>query len=176
MREGAEITMEPLDDAVDHVRGSSAGRLIVEYGDYECPYSRQAFREIGRLERRLGDELRFAFRHFPLTEIHPHALAAAAAVEAAALQDRFWDMTELLFRGQQALEDSDLRRYADQLGLDAGVFDRDRASARVLERIERDVQSGIASGEVHGTPTLFIDGVVHRGAYDEATLLAALGR
>jgi predicted DsbA family dithiol-disulfide isomerase len=85
-------------------------------------------------------------------------------------------MTELLFRGQQALEDSDLRRYADQLGLDAGMFDRDRASARVLERIERDVESGIASGEVHGTPTLFIDGVVHRGAYDEATLLAALTR
>jgi Na+:H+ antiporter, NhaA family len=65
MRDGTEITMEPLDDAVDHVRGSSAGRLLVEYGDYECPYSRQAFREIGRLERRLGDELRFAFRHFP---------------------------------------------------------------------------------------------------------------
>src|SRR6476619_2356464 len=120
MREGAEITMEPLDDVVDHVRGSPAGRLLVEYGDYECPYSRQAFREIGRLERRLNDELRFAFRQFPLTEIHPHALAAAAAAEAAALQDRFWDMTELLFRGQQALEDSDLRRYADQLGLDAG--------------------------------------------------------
>jgi protein-disulfide isomerase len=176
MRDGTEITMEPLDDAVDHVRGSSAGRLLVEYGDYECPYSRQAFREIQRLERRLGDELRFAFRHFPLTEIHPHALAAAAAVEAAALRDRFWDMTELLFRGQQALEDHDLRRYADQLGLDADVFDADRASARVLERIERDVESGIASGEVHGTPTLFIDGVVHRGAYDEATLLAALGR
>ena len=168
--------MEPLDDAVDHVRGPSAAPLIVEYGDYECPYSRRAFRQIERVERQLGNGVRFAFRHFPLTEIHPHALAAAAAVEAAALQDRFWDMTELLFRGQQALEDSDLRRYADQLGLDAGVFDRDRASARVLERIERDVESGIASGEVHGTPTLFIDGVVHRGAYDEATLLAALGR
>jgi len=174
--DGAEITMEPLDDAVDHVRGSAAGRLIVEYGDYECPYSRQAFREIGRLERRLGDEVRFAFRHFPLTEIHPHALAASAAAEAAALQDRFWDMHEMLFQGQKALEDHDLRRYADRLGLDADVFDGDRASARVLERIERDVQSGIASGEVRGTPTLFIDGVVHRGAYDAAVLLAALTR
>jgi protein-disulfide isomerase len=174
MVDGAEITMEPIDDAVDHVRGSPGGRLIVEYGDYECPYSRQAFREIGRLERRLGDDLRFAFRHFPLTEIHPHALAAAAAVEAAALQDRFWEMHELLFRGQRALEDSNLRRYADRLALDAAVFDRDRESARVLERIERDVQSGMASGEVLGTPTLFIDGVVHRGAYDEAVLLSAL--
>jgi len=176
MLDGTEITMEPLDDAVDHVRGPSTGRLIVEYGDYECPYSRQAFREIERLERRLGDELRFAFRHFPLTEIHPHALAASAAAEAAALQDRFWEMHELLFRNQSALEDHDLRRYAELLGLDAVAFDGDRASARVLERIDRDVQSGIASGEVRGTPTLFIDGVVHRGAYDEAGLLAALAR
>jgi protein-disulfide isomerase len=176
MANGPEITMEPLDDAVDHVRGSSAGRLIVEYGDYECPYSRRAFREIERLERRLGHELGFAFRHFPLTEIHPHALAASAAAEAASIQDRFWEMHELLFHGQEALEDHDLRGYADRLGLDAGVFDRDRASARVLERIDRDVRSGIASGEVRGTPTLFIDGVVHRGGYDEATLLAALAR
>jgi protein-disulfide isomerase len=174
--DGAEVTMEPLDDAIDHVRGSSAGRLIVEYGDYECPYSRRAIREIERLERRLGGDLRFAFRHFPLTEIHPHALAAAAAAEAASLQDRFWEMHELLFQGQSRLEDRDLRRYADQLGLDLGVFDGDRASSRVLERIDRDVQSGKASGEVLGTPTLFIDGVVHGGAYDEAVLLAALAR
>jgi protein-disulfide isomerase len=176
MVDDTEITMQPLDRAVDHVRGSSAGRLIVEYGDYECPYSRQAFREIERLERRLGDEVRFAFRHFPLTEIHPHALAASAAAEAAALQGRFWKMHELLFRSHSALEDHDLRRYADRLGLDIAVFDGDRASARVLERVDRDVQSGIASGEVRGTPTLFIDGVVHRGAYDEAVLLAALAR
>ena len=172
----APASMEPLDEGVDHVRGSSAGRLIVEYGDYECPYSRQAFREIERLEERMGDDLRFAFRHFPLTEIHPHALAASAAAEAAALQDKFWEMHTLLFQHQKALEDHDLRRYADELGLDAGAFEEDRASAGVLERIERDVQSGIASGEVLGTPTLFIDGVVHRGAYDEAVLSAALAR
>ena len=91
------MTMEPLDEAVDHVRGSPAGRLIVEYGDYECPYSRQAFREIGHVEARLGDGVRFAFRHFPLTEIHPHALAASAAAEAAALQERFWDITSCSF-------------------------------------------------------------------------------
>jgi protein-disulfide isomerase len=169
-------SMEPLDAAVDHVRGSPAGRLILEYGDYECPYSRQATREIERLERRLGDDLRFAFRHFPLTDIHPHALAASAAAEAAALQDRFWEMHELLFHNQDALEDDDLRRYAERLGLDVGVFDGDRSSAGVLERVERDVQNGTASGEVLGTPTLFIDGVVHRGGYDAAVLLAALAR
>jgi protein-disulfide isomerase len=167
--------MQPLDDAVDHVRGGSAGRLIVEYGDYECPYSRRAFREIERVERRLGDGVRFAFRHFPLTEIHPHALAAAAAAEAAALQDRFWDMHILLFHHQHALADDDLRRYAAELELDAAQFDADTGGAAVLERIRRDVESGIASGEVQGTPTLFIDGVVYRGSYEAATLLEVLG-
>jgi protein-disulfide isomerase len=168
--------MEPLDDAVDHVRGGSAGRLVVEYGDYECPYSRRAFREIERVEGRLDQGVRFAFRHFPLTEIHPHALAASAAAEAAALQDRFWPMHELLFHRQKALEDDDLRRYAADLGLDVARFDRDRAGAAVLGRVRRDVQSGIASGEVQGTPTLFVDGVVHRGGYEAAELLEALGR
>jgi protein-disulfide isomerase len=167
--------MESLDDAVDHVRGGPAGRVIVEYGDYECPYSRRAFREIEHVERRLGQGVRFAFRHFPLTEIHPHALAAAAAAEAAALQNRFWPMHELLFHRQTALEDDDLRRYAAELELDIALFDRDRTGAAALGRVRRDMQSGTASGQVRGTPTLFIDGVVHRGGYDAATLLAALG-
>jgi protein-disulfide isomerase len=175
MAQEDQAVMAPLDDAIDHVRGGSAGRLIVEYGDYECPYSRQAFREIERVERRLGEGVRFAFRHFPLTEIHPHALAAAAAAEAASEQDRFWDMHELLFHRQAALEDDDLRSYAAQLELDVAQFDADRAGAAVLARIRRDVQSGTATGEVLGTPTLFIDGVVHRAGYDAATLLEALG-
>jgi protein-disulfide isomerase len=166
--------MEPLDVAVDHVRGSSAARLIVEYGDYECPYSRQAFREIERVEQQVSGGIRFAFRHFPLTEIHPHALAAAAAAEAAALQGRFWDMHELLFHRQHALEDDDLQRYASELELDRARFDEDQLSADVLGRIRRDVESGIASGEVRGTPTLFIEGVVHLGGYDATTLMKAL--
>jgi protein-disulfide isomerase len=168
--------MEPLDNAVDHVRGAPKGRVIVEYGDYECPYSRQAFREIELVERRLPTGVRFAFRHFPLTEIHPHALAASAAAEAAALQDRFWEMHELLFHRQKALEDDDLLRYAAELGLDIGAFGEARASSAVLNRIRRDVESGIASGEVRGTPTLFIDGVVHDGGYDAPSLLEALER
>jgi formate-nitrite transporter family protein len=166
--------MEPLDEAVDHVRGPSAGHLIVEYGDYECPYSRRAFREIQRVEGLPEVAVRFAFRHFPLTEIHPHALAASAAAEAAALQDRFWEMHELLFHRQKALTDDDLRKYADELGLDLARFDEDRAGDVVRSRVDRDVRSGIASGEVHGTPTLFIDGVVHLGSYDADTLAEAL--
>ena len=176
MPEKRQPTMEPLDEEVDHVRGPAAARLIVEYGDYECPYSRQAFRAIERIERQLAHGVRFAFRHFPLTEIHPHALAAAAAAEAAALQDRFWDMHELLFHRQKALEDDDLRRHAAELELDVAQFDQDRIGAGALGRVGRDVESGLASGEVRGTPTLFIDGVVHVDGYDAATLLEALAR
>jgi protein-disulfide isomerase len=163
--------MEPLDDPVDHVRGGPEGRLIVEYGDYECPYSRQAFREVERVEAQLGDRVRFAFRHFPLTEIHAHALAASAAAEAADRQGRFWEMHAVLFHRQQSLEDADLRGYAAELGLDLDRFDADRASAGVLARIRRDIDSGLATGEVLGTPTLFIGGEVHRGSYAAATLL-----
>ncbi len=167
--------MQPLEETVDHVRGGRTGPVIVEYGDYECPYSRQAFRELERLERRQDQAVRFAFRHFPLTDIHPHALAAAAAAEAAALQDQFWPMHSLLFRRQSALADDDLRRYAAQLGLDVARFDRDRTGHAVLARVQRDVRSGLATGDVAGTPTLFIDGVVHHGSYKAAALLEALG-
>ena len=147
-----ELALAPLDEKADHVRGSPAGRLIIEYGDYECPYSRQAFHAIEQVEQQLGGNMRFAFRHFPLTRIHPHALAAAAAAEAAALQGRFWDMHELLFRRQKALEDGDLRGYAAQLGLDVAAFDRDRAGRTVLERIQRDVDSGLASARYSAPP------------------------
>jgi protein-disulfide isomerase len=166
--------MNPLDPAVDHVRGPANGRLIVVYGDYECPYTRRANREISRLERSAGDAVRFAFRHFPLSDIHPHAAAAAQAAEAAALQGRFWEMHEVLFDRQSALAVEDLRRYATELELDLALFDRDRIGDRVLRRVARDVESGLATGEVDGTPTLFIDGIVHRGAYDASSLRKAL--
>src|SRR6185437_2656980 len=117
-----------------------------------------------------------AFRHFPLTGIHPHALAAAAAAEAAALQGRFWDMHELLFHRQKALEGADLLRYAARLGLDVAAFDRDRTSRAVADRIRREVDSGLNSDQVLDAPTMFIDGPVPRGAYDPAALIAALAR
>jgi protein-disulfide isomerase len=168
--------VEPLDETVDHVRGEPGAALILEYGDYECPYSRQAFRAIQRVERDLSGRIRFAFRHFPLTEIHPHALAASAAAEAAARQGRFWEMHELLFHRQKALEDDDLRTYASEVGLDLDRFDRDRADPEVLARIERDVASGEATGVVRGTPTLFVEGVLYQGGYDPAAFIEALPR
>ena len=166
--------LAPLEDGIDHVRGSADAPAILEYGDYECPFSRQAFRAIERVERLRAGGIRFAFRHFPLTEIHPHALAAAAAAEAAALQGRFWEMHDLLFHRQHALDDDDLRAYAVELGLDSTRFERDRVASEALSRVRRDVASGEASGEVTGTPTLFIDGLVHRGAFDADALLEAL--
>ena len=169
-------TLEPLDEQVDHVRGDAGAPVILEYGDYECPYSRQAFRGIERVEREVPGRVRFAFRHFPLTEIHPHAAGAAAAAEAAALQDRFWEMHDLLYHRQKALEDDDLRSYASELGLDLARFDRDRADADMQARIERDVASGEATGVVRGTPRLFIDGLLYQGGYDPGAFIEALAR
>jgi protein-disulfide isomerase len=103
-------------------------------------------------------------------------LAASAAAEAAANQERFWEMHGRLFHGQKALDEEDLRRYAGDLALDAERFDRDRASEAVFARIQRDVESGLASGEVHGTPTLFLNGSVYRGPYDALTLAEVLSR
>jgi protein-disulfide isomerase len=176
MPEDLRPVLAPLDEEVDHARGPTAGHVILEYGDYECPYSRQAFRAIERVEQELNGRIRFAFRHFPLVQIHPHAFGAAAAAEAAAMQDRFWAMHELFFHRQQALEDDDLRQYADQLGLDVARFDQDRVGSDVRRRIRRDVETGLASRVVRGTPTLFIDGVVYVGRYDAASLTEALGR
>ena len=166
--------LEPLEAGIDHVRGPDSAAVILEYGDYECPYSRRAFREIQRVEQAMKGGVRFAFRHYPLVQIHPHALAAAGAAEAASNQDRFWEMHETLFHRQKHLADSDLRRYARELGLDVARFDKDVSSSSVLSRVGRDVGSGRQSGEVHGTPTLFINGVVHRGDYDAATLIEAI--
>jgi formate-nitrite transporter family protein len=174
--ERGEPEVEPLDEAVDHVRGPAGAHVILEYGDYECPYSRRAYREIQRVDEELGGNLRFAFRHFPLTEIHPHALAAARAAEAAARQGGYWEMHEILYRRQRALGDADLREYATELGLELARFDSDFEGDAVLERIRRDVSSGLASGEVMGTPTLFIDGALHRDGYDASTLQSSLAR
>jgi protein-disulfide isomerase len=179
-RPGYQLAVEPLDEQVDHVRGPAGGHLIVEYGDYECPYSRRAYHEIERVEQVLNGAntgssgVRFAFRHFPLTQIHPHAWAAATAAEAAALQGGFWDMHELLYHRQKALEDDDLRSYAAELGLDVARFDEDRRADAVARRISRDIDSADASGQVLGTPTLFIDGLLYQSPYDADTLIAAI--
>ena len=162
----------PFDPERDHWRGGE-GVVILEYGDYECPYSRQAFRNI---EKMLAQDptLRFVFRHLPLTEIHPHALAAAGFAEAAAAQGLFWELHELLFHRQKALAREDLFAYARQVGLEEARLHADIDGDEVWERVREDADAAVAAGAL-GTPTLFIDGQLHRNGYDIATLEAALG-
>jgi formate-nitrite transporter family protein len=161
-------------DAADHVRGSSVGPQLVVYGDFECPYTAAAMREIGRLFE--GDPVfELVFRHFPLRGIHPHAQAASEASEAAADQGRFWEMHDLLFRNQMHLEPDDLRRFATRLGLDLERFEGDIADPGTKARVERDVTTGLESG-VDGTPSLFIDGRRYEGPRNAESLGQALRR
>lgn len=170
------ILVPVVSEERDHLRGDGGPTLLV-FGDYECPFTRRAYRSVQSLEAE-GVPLRFGFRHFPLTEIHPRALAAAEASEAAAAQKRFWAMHDLLFRRQGALEPADLDRYAGEIGLDVERFAHDVGGHIHLERVEADRESALASGAL-GTPTIFIDGALHRGGYEAAELghaLAATGR
>jgi protein-disulfide isomerase len=171
----ANRQLERVDEAVDHIRGPLASPMIVEYGDYECPYSRRAFLSIERVEHELTGGVRFVFRHFPRMGIHPHAFAAAEAAEAASIQGSFWEMHELLFRQQNALEDEQLREYARQLGLDVTQFDEERTSKPISSRIVRDIISGTSGGAEHA-PTLFINGRLHDGDYDPRALIKALAQ
>jgi protein-disulfide isomerase len=158
-------------EARDHVRGSRAPTLLI-YGDYECPYTRLAYRSVQFLEAD-GVPFRFVFRHFPLVEIHPHALAAAESSEVAAAQARFWPMHDLLFRRQKALESVDLERYANEIGLGAEQFRRELEAHVHLDRVEADRSSALASGAT-GTPTIFVDGLRYLGSYERAELRRAL--
>ena len=152
--------------------------MIVEYGDYECPYSRAAYRSIEQIEAELGQGIRFVFRHFPLIEIHPHALAASMAAEAAARQGRFWEMHDMLFHRQKALEDDDLRRYARRDRTRPRAVRRPTAVGEAVlgARSSATSAAALASGQVLGTPTLFIDGVAPPRRLRRGTLLAALAR
>jgi NhaA family Na+:H+ antiporter len=171
------LLQPPFDPGADHWRGGggAAGMTLLMFGDYECPYSRQAFANAERLEAELDDALRFAFRHLPLIDLHPHALAAAGFAEAAARQGRFWEMHGLLFARQQALEVEDLQAYAAELGLDGRRLVADLEDRSMWRKVQDDVESARASG-APGTPTLFIDGVRHDGGYELSALRAALQR
>jgi protein-disulfide isomerase len=171
---GGDLAL-PVNDE-DHIAGNpDAPVVLVEYGDYECPYCGQAFPIVQALRRQFGDALAFVFRNFPLVQAHPHALAAAASAEAADLQNRFWPMHDTLFTHQEALEPENLLMYARALGLDLERFAEDANSERVARRIERDMESGISSG-VPGTPTFFVNGRRHTGSFAFEVLGAAIQR
>jgi protein-disulfide isomerase len=170
---GAELTV-PVDVDRDHIQGPvDASVTLLEYGDYECPYCGAAYPIVKEVQDRMGDQVRFVFRNFPITTSHPHAEQAAEAAEAAGSQGRFWEMHDTLYENQRRLGDADLRSYAARLGLDLESFERDVAEHVHAPRVREDFMSGVRSG-VNGTPTFYINGVRHDDSYELETLLAAL--
>src|SRR5437763_2937757 len=162
-----------VDSEQDHVRGPiDAPVTVVEYGDFECPYCGRAEPIVRKLLADFGD-VRYVWRHLPLTAVHPHAQLAAEAAEAAAAQDGFWPMHDQLLHNQDALRIPDLLRYAAEIGLDVDRFEQDLRDHTGAARIDEDVDSADLSG-VSGTPTFFINGRRHYGAYDIAALSAAV--
>jgi Na+/H+ antiporter NhaA len=161
----------PVDLERDHVRGpEDAPVTLVEYGDFECPYCGQAEAVVRELLADFGD-LRYVWRHLPLNDVHPHAQLASEAAEAAAAEGRFWEMSDLLMARQDALAVRDLLGYADELGLEPGRFREALRKQKYAGRIADDVESADRSG-VTGTPTFFINGRRHYGAYDIEALSA----
>ena len=163
-----------IDPDEDHIRGpEDAPVTVVEYGDFECPYCGRAEPSVRELLSDMGTEVRYVFRQLPLTDVHSHAQLAAEAAEAAASQGRFWEMHDLLFDHQDALTGRDLLRYAEELELDVERFHAELKRHEHAARVARDVESAELSG-VSGTPTFFINGQRHHGAYDIATLKKAV--
>jgi protein-disulfide isomerase len=167
--------LTPPVSARDHCAGADdAPVTLVEYGDYECMYCGMAYPIVKAAQRALGDQLRFVFRNFPFAVAHPHARLAAQAAEAAAVQGRFWEMHDVLLEHQRALEEADLLRYAEQLGLDARQVERELEAGTHAKRVRDDFRSGVRSG-VNGTPTFFVNGVRYDGAWaDRDEFIGAL--
>jgi protein-disulfide isomerase len=166
--------LTPPISAEDHVDGPERAELeLVMYGDFQCPYCTAAFPIVHRIRDQLAGRLLFAFRHFPLREIHPDAERAAQAAEAASAQGAFWQMHDRMYESRGALGREDLIHYAGELGLDVERFTTELDSEAYAPRVQRDVDSGLASG-VTGTPGFFVGGRQHTGSFDAQSLTAAL--
>lgn len=162
--------LTPVPNDNDHIRGGENASIeIVEYGDYQCPHCGRAYPILKKIQKNLGPDLKFVFRNFPLSEMHPQAFSAALAAEAAGLQCRFWEMHDLLFESQGALNWLDLQIYAVKAGLDVLRFQNDINSESLSRKVRHDFKSGVQSG-VNATPTLFINGLKYNGAWNEQSL------
>jgi protein-disulfide isomerase len=162
--------------ARDHVRGSpEAPVTLVEYGDFQCPHCAAAYPVVKELHRQLGARLRIVFRHFPLTNVHPFAQAAAEAAEWAEAQGAFWAFHDALYEQQASLSGAHLLRLATELGLDRHALAQALEQHTFLPRVKQDFLAAIAAG-VKGTPAFFIDGVRHDGPWDLPALTAAIER
>ena len=150
----------------DHADGpESAPLTLVEYGDYECPHCGRAYPIIKAVQQELGTELRFVYRNFPLSEAHPHAQHAAEAAESAAVEGKYWEMHDIIFEHQDALEDADLIGYAESLGLDGARVRQELETQAHSARVRADFRSGVRSG-VNGTPTFFVNGLRYDGSWE----------
>jgi Na+:H+ antiporter, NhaA family len=147
---------------------------LVEYGDFQCPFCREAYPAVRELLDRFGGELSFVFRHMPLTDLHPAAQRAAEASEAAAAQGRFWEMHDRLFEAEPRLSEADLVAHAEALGLDGDTFARELGDGTHRARVLEDFDSGVRSG-VPSTPRFYVDGVVHMGGATVPELEWAIG-
>ncbi len=169
--------MSPLRSAVsdqDHVRGDpSAPVVLVEYGDFECPHCAKAYGVVKALERHFRDRLCVVYRHFPLTQAHPHAEHAAEAAEGAGSQGRFWPMHDTTYEHHDALDDADLVAYAEAVGVSADVITDAWLTRQYAARIRQDFLGGIRSG-VNGTPSFFINGAKYEGDYDLPSMSEAI--
>jgi protein-disulfide isomerase len=160
LRSGSFELAVPVNPADHYLGPSHAPVTVVEYGDFECPNCKQAAPAMKILLGRHAGRVRLVWRNFPLEEVHPHALYAALAAEAAAGQRKFWPMHDLLFANQAHLKAPQLRHYGEQLELDMTRYDADMGDTVYLQRVREDIESGRASG-VRATPTFFLNGVVH---------------
>lgn len=167
-------SLSPPLSGEDHVDGPEGAELeLVMYGDFQCPYCAAAYPIVSRVRDRLSGRLLFAFRQFPLRKVHPDAQRAAEASEAAAAQGAFWPMHNRLYESRGALSEPGLLGHARELGLDVARVAAELASGAHADRVQRDVDSGLACG-VTGTPAFFVNGRLHRGSFDAQSLTAAL--
>jgi protein-disulfide isomerase len=161
------MSLKPPVSTTDNIHGKPDAAIeLVEYGDYQCPHCGRAYPIIKVIQERLGDDLKFVFRNFPLSEIHPQAKTAAVASEAATRQGKFWPMHDIIFENQFSLHTADLVNYAKMIGLDVKRFEKDLGDEQLMEKVEADFESGVRSG-VNGTPTFFINGKKYNGSWEE---------
>ncbi len=151
----------------DHIQGDRNAPIeLVEYGDYQCPYCGQAYPIIKAIQQKLKGDLKFVFRNFPLTDVHPDAFDAALAAEAAALQNKFWQMHDTIYENQDSLDSESLISYTKEIGLDVQRFKDDMKNNSLSAKIENDFEGGVRSG-VNGTPSFYINGAKYEGAWDD---------
>jgi protein-disulfide isomerase len=166
--------LTPAVNSHDHRFGDPGARLeLVEYGDYECPYCGAAYPIVKGIQQRLGQDLKFVFRNFPLSKIHPHSFYAAVGAEAAGLQNKFWEMHDIIFENQKTLDAENIFQYGKTIGLDMVQFVFDLNQKILIDKVQKDFESGLRSG-VNRTPGFYINGKKYEGEWRNGQLLQYL--